>query len=64
MYLILKPFSRSTVHWEPNVITDKEGKASILFYTADNPGSYTVILEGSDMQGNLGVTSGGIIVKR
>jgi len=45
---------RSTVYWDPNIITDKDGKASISFYTADIPGTYSVIIEGSDMAGNLG----------
>jgi hypothetical protein len=36
------------------VLTDKNGKARISFYTADKPGTYTLILEGSDMNGNIG----------
>lgn len=45
---------RSTIYWEPFIITDKDGKATVSFYTADNPGSYSLIIEGSDMQGNMG----------
>jgi len=45
---------RSTIHWEPNIITDKNGKATISFYASDRPNSYTVIMEGSDMKGNIG----------
>jgi hypothetical protein len=45
---------RSTIDWEPNVTTDKNGNATISFYTADKPGTYTVIIEGSDGNGNLG----------
>jgi hypothetical protein len=45
---------RSTIHWEPNVITNAEGKATITFYSADNPTGYTVILEGTDLNGGLG----------
>ena len=48
------PDLRSTIHWEPNIITNSEGKAFVSFYAADQPGSYTVIVEGSDMNGNLG----------
>jgi hypothetical protein len=45
---------RSTVHWEPNVITDKNGKATVSFFSADKPADYTVIIEGADLNGNLG----------
>ncbi len=45
---------RSTIHWEPNIMTDANGKAKISFYTADQAGSYTVIMEGADMNGGLG----------
>jgi len=45
---------RSTIHWEPNIITDKDGKASVSFYASDRPNNYTVIIEGSDMNGNIG----------
>nr|WP_294870564.1 hypothetical protein [uncultured Pedobacter sp.] len=55
---------RSTIYWAPNIITDKDGKATIDFYAADNPGTYTVIIEGADLQGHLGVKRKQIIVKR
>lgn len=45
---------RSTIHWEPNIITDAEGKARISFYSADLPGQYSVVLEGSNMNGGIG----------
>jgi hypothetical protein len=45
---------RSTIFWEPDIRTDKDGQATVKFYTADNPGSYSLILEGCDMQGGLG----------
>ena len=45
---------RSTIHWEPNIITNKDGKATISFYSADKPSVYTVILEGVDVVGGLG----------
>ncbi len=45
---------RSTIHWEPLIITDKEGKAIVSFYASDRPDKYTVIVEGSDMNGNIG----------
>ena len=45
---------RSTIHWEPNVITDKDGKATVSFFSADKPADYTVIMEGTDLNGSLG----------
>ena len=45
---------RATIDWEPNVVTDVNGEATIWFYTADKPSTYTVRVEGTDMQGHLG----------
>lgn len=50
------PDLRSTIHWEPSIVTDENGKATVSFYSADQPKKYTVIIEGSDMQGNVGTT--------
>jgi hypothetical protein len=48
-----KPDLRTTIFWEPNVLTDDEGKASLDFYTADDPATYTVIIEGVSDDGRL-----------
>lgn len=53
---------RSTIHWEPNIITDQDGRATVKFYTADNTGSYTYVLEGSDINGHVGMVSGKMII--
>ncbi|HEX5552198.1 MAG TPA: hypothetical protein VFX43_03040 [Chitinophagaceae bacterium] len=45
--------ARSTIYWKPDILTGKDGKARVSFYTADKPGTYTVILEGCDMNGHL-----------
>ncbi len=45
---------RSTIHWEPNVITDKDGKATVSFFSADMPTDYNLILEGTDLNGGFG----------
>ena len=44
----------STIYWEPNIVTDKDGKATVSFYASDRPDKYTVTMEGSDMQGKIG----------
>ncbi|MGZ3777472.1 MAG: carboxypeptidase-like regulatory domain-containing protein [Mucilaginibacter sp.] len=48
------PDLRSTIDWEPNVVTNANGEATVSFYAADMPTTYTIILEGSDMNGSLG----------
>jgi hypothetical protein len=45
---------RSTIFWEPNLVTDKDGNATISFYTADKKGTYTITIEGTDFNGNVG----------
>ncbi|UIR55685.1 TonB-dependent receptor plug domain-containing protein [Sphingobacterium sp. SRCM116780] len=45
---------RTTIHWEPNIITDQSGKSSFEFYTSDEKGPYTLIIEGADFNGRIG----------
>jgi hypothetical protein len=45
---------RSTIYWNPEVITDKDGNASFDYYNADGTGNYRVVIEGIDESGNLG----------
>lgn len=45
---------RSTIYWNPNIITDKDGKASFEFYNNDTKGTYRVVVEGIDDEGKLG----------
>ncbi|HEY8930482.1 MAG TPA: carboxypeptidase regulatory-like domain-containing protein [Mucilaginibacter sp.] len=45
---------RSTIYWNPNIITDKDGKASFSYFNADGKGTYRVVIEGIDDDGNLG----------
>lgn len=45
---------RSTISWHPNIVTDKDGNASISFFNADGKGIYRVVIEGIDAEGDLG----------
>jgi TonB-dependent SusC/RagA subfamily outer membrane receptor len=45
---------RSTIYWNPEIKTDKEGNASFDFYNADGTGTYKVTIEGIDKDGNIG----------
>lgn len=56
------PDLRSNINWEPNVITDAKGEAKVWFYTADKPATYTLVIEGADMNGGLGYKTGKITV--
>lgn len=51
---VLQQDLRTTIHWEPNIITDREGKATFNFYTADEVGDYLITIEGVDFHGRLG----------
>lgn len=45
---------RPTLYWEPNVVTDMNGRAKLSFYTSDIKGKYTVKIAGIDNQGGIG----------
>jgi len=46
--------TRSTIYWNPNVITDKTGNAAVEYFNADGKGTYRAIVEGMDKDGNIG----------
>ncbi|HTK19311.1 MAG TPA: hypothetical protein VL442_07360, partial [Mucilaginibacter sp.] len=45
---------RSTLYWNPNVVTDKDGNASFEYFNTNSKGSYRIVIEGIDASGNLG----------
>ncbi|QPH38763.1 Ig-like domain-containing protein [Pedobacter endophyticus] len=45
---------RTTIYWNPKIVTDATGNASFEFYNADGKGQYKVTIEGIDANGNLG----------
>jgi hypothetical protein len=48
------PDYRTTIFWEPNIVTNAEGEASFSYFNADTRGIYRVTIEGIDANGNLG----------
>jgi hypothetical protein len=48
------PDLRTTVYWNPYLKTDADGKTSFSYYNADGPGTYKVIVEGINANGELG----------
>ena len=45
---------RTTVYWNPNVITNSTGKAEVEFFNADGTGNYKAIVEGIIANGVIG----------
>ncbi len=45
---------RTTIYWNPKVITDATGNFSFDFFNADGKGSYRAVVEGFDKNGNIG----------
>ena len=41
-----KPDARTTIHWEPYVMTDASGQATVNFYNADPKTKVRVVVEG------------------
>ena len=56
------PDLRSTIDWEPNITTNANGEATVSFFTADKPSTYTLTIEACDLNGNLGYKQGKIEV--
>ncbi|WP_113639528.1 TonB-dependent receptor [Nubsella zeaxanthinifaciens] len=48
-----RPDLRTTIFWEPQMVSDASGKAKISYFNADVPGTYRLVIEGIDVQGNL-----------
>jgi hypothetical protein len=45
---------RTTIYWNPKVVTDEKGNFSFEFFNADGRGSYRAVVEGIDKNGNVG----------
>jgi hypothetical protein len=44
----------STIYWNPNIGSDKDGRASIQYTSSGAKGNYRIVIEGIDDDGNLG----------
>jgi TonB-dependent SusC/RagA subfamily outer membrane receptor len=47
------PDLRSTIYWKDNILTDKDGKATLYFYTADAKTAYNILVRGIDEKGDI-----------
>ncbi len=54
---------RSTLHWQPYVQTDTNGKATVTFWNTDAKTKIQVVAEGVSKTGRIGVTSCAYLVK-
>ena len=48
------PDFRNVLFWSADIKTDTQGKAKIEFYTSDQKGRYTVVLQGMNAEGRFG----------
>jgi hypothetical protein len=48
-----RPDYRSTIYWNPFVVTGKQNKAVVSFYTADLPTGYRIVVEGKTADGRI-----------
>jgi hypothetical protein len=45
---------RTTIHWQPNLVTNQAGKTSFTYFNAGSKGTYRVVVEGLDHGGHIG----------
>ncbi|HUW92696.1 MAG TPA: hypothetical protein VMV74_06000, partial [Bacteroidales bacterium] len=58
------PDFRNTLYWNPDIKTDNQGMASVEFYTSDETGTYTILVEGFTTEGTKGKTVSSLTVTR
>lgn len=44
---------RTTVYWNPTILTDEDGQFKLDYFNGDEPGKYRIVIEGFDIDGNL-----------
>lgn len=47
------PDFRNTLYWNPSIVTDKEGKAGLDFWTSDNKSDFEINIQGITRDGKL-----------
>lgn len=47
---------RTTIYWNPNIVTLSTGKAMVEYFNGDGIGNYAVIVEGINVKGEIGRT--------
>ena len=57
------PDFRNTLYWNPDMHTDKTGKAPVEFYSSDESAEYIIVVEGITREGKTGSTSIPLTIK-
>lgn len=57
------PDFRTTLLWAPDIVTDKDGMATINFYCSDLHGKYRIVMQGLNEKGDFVVANSTIEVK-
>ncbi len=57
------PDFRNTLYWNPELNSGRDGKAQAGFFTSDEPGRYTITVEGVTSEGINGISSVSFVVK-
>jgi hypothetical protein len=57
------PDFRNTLYWKPDLKSTADGKATIEFFTSDESGFYTIVVEGISSEGKTGFYSTRLHVK-
>ncbi len=50
------PDLRTTIYWNPQLLTDSLGKTKFSYFNSDEKGTYRVVVEGFNIEGNLART--------
>jgi hypothetical protein len=53
----------STIFWKPDIVTDEMGKATVNFLMGNQKGKFSIILQGADLNGNIGFVSDKLLLK-
>ena len=48
-----KPDLRTTIYWNPKLVSDSTGCMHVKFYTADKANNYSVVIEGITNDGEI-----------
>ena len=48
------PDARTVLYWSPDILTNKEGRKQLNFYTSDKQGKYIVFVQGTTADGRFG----------
>lgn len=57
------PDFRTTIYWNPNIITNENGEATVTFYTSEKKTNYFMLLQGTNLQGDIGVRCASLSVE-